>query len=311
MGVKLYKEPELENVVMFCGWPGIGNVGLVAIDTLRVALKAEEFGEIEPFEFFAPQNVVIRDGLLEQMVFPSSKFFYKRLKGKDLIFFIGQQQPAEGMVGYAQGHKAYKMAELVLDVAEQFHSRGMYTSGAAVSMIHHSAKPRVWAVPNKAHIISELKAYDNTVLMSEIEGRDGHGAITGLNGLLLGVAKKRAIEAACLMGEVPYYLQGAPWPYPKASRSVVEVLAKMLDIEVDMSQLDILAGRVDDSIEQFLQSLSSTEGLPAQARAEIEKLLHAKQADLGPITDAEKKEILDHIDELFKGEDRDEKRRHI
>jgi len=35
LGIVLHKEPKLKNSIMFCGWPGIGNIGITAIDTLR------------------------------------------------------------------------------------------------------------------------------------------------------------------------------------------------------------------------------------------------------------------------------------
>jgi proteasome assembly chaperone (PAC2) family protein len=89
-------------------------------------------------------------------------------------------------------------------------------------------------VPNSESLIPEIRGYGNTVLMSDIEGRGGHGNITGLNGLLLGVAKKRGFEAICLMGEIPVYLQGLPLSYPKASKSVLEVLSHSLKIEVNL-----------------------------------------------------------------------------
>jgi hypothetical protein len=34
----------------------------------------------------------------------------------------------------------------------------------------------------------------------------------------------------------------------------------------------------------------------------MERLREGKQPDIGPITEREKREILEHIDELFKGE---------
>jgi proteasome assembly chaperone (PAC2) family protein len=299
MGIILCKEPKLKNSLMFCGWPGIGNIGLFAIDTLRRALRAQEFGEIEPWDFFDPSRVIIEGGLLQDLEFPTNKFYFQRMNGRDLVFFIGEQQPADGAARYAEGQKAYQMANLVLDVAKKFDCHRVYTSGAAVTQIHHTARPRVWAVPNSAKLIGEVKKYDNTVLMSEIEGRSDEGVITGLNGLMLGVAKKRGLEAVCMMGEIPYYLQGAPWPYPKASKSVLEVLAKMLDIKIDLSELDGLAQRVEENVEQFLESLYSTEAIPPEIRDEIEKLRHAEPAVPGPITEDEQKRIMEHIDELF------------
>jgi len=308
MGVKLYKEPELKDSIMFCGWPGIGNIGINAINTLRRVLMAQEFGEIEPWDFFNPRKVLIESGLLKDLEFPDSKFSFRRLKNHDLIFFIGQEQPTEARARYAEGQKAYNLANLVLDVAEKFDCRRVYTSGAAVTRIHHTVKPRVWAVSNNEDLIDEVKEYENTILMSEIEGRGGQGVISGLNGLLLGVAKKRGLEAICLMGEIPYYIQGAPWPYPKASKSVLEVLTKILDVKIDLSGLDELAKRVEENIEGLLENLFRIEAIPPQVRDEIEKLRYARPAEPGPITEEEQKKIMEHIDELFKeGDWKDEK----
>jgi len=302
VGIKLYKKPELKNPIMFCGWPGIGNIGITAIDSLRAVLRAQEFAEIEPWDFFDPRKVSIEEGLLKDLEFPSSKFYFKRIKERDLIFFIGQEQPSEGAMRYAEGTKAYQMANLVLDVAEKFGCQRVYTSGAAVTQVHHTAKPRVWAVPNNKNLIDEILEYENTILMSGIEGRSSQGTITGLNGLLLGVAKKRGLEAICLMGEIPYYIQAAPWPYPKGSKSVLEVVTKILDIKIDLSQLDELAKTVEENIEEFLEALYKAEAIPPQLRDEIEKLKYARPIEPGPITEEEQKRMMEHIDELFKEE---------
>ena len=310
MGIELYKKPKLENSILFCGWPGIGNIGITAIDTLRGVLKAEEFAEIEAWDFFAPREVLIEKGLLKDLQFPSSKFYFQRIKDQGLIFFIGEQQPSEGRTQYAVGQKAYEMANLVLDVAERFDCRRVYTSGAAVAQIHHTSKSKVWAVPNSKSLIEEVKQYENTILMSAMGGGKGQGFISGLNGLLLGVAKKRGLEAICVMGEIPYYLQAAPWPYPKGSKSVLELLAKILGIDLDLSRVDELAKTVERNIEQLLEDLYSAEGVPPEVADEIERLRDTERTELGPITEEEQKRIMDHIDELFdQGGQKDE--RHL
>ncbi|PIX25362.1 MAG: hypothetical protein COZ69_03540, partial [Deltaproteobacteria bacterium CG_4_8_14_3_um_filter_45_9] len=173
MGIKLYQRPKLEKPIMFVGWPGIGNIGIIAMNTLKGILKAEEFGEIESWDFFYPRKVSIRDGLLEDLDFPSNKFYYQRLEKKDLIFFIGEEQPTEGGGMYARGEKAYQMANLVLDAGLKFGCQRVYTSGACVSLIHHQMKPRVCAVISSEELIKELKKYQNTILISEIGGRGG------------------------------------------------------------------------------------------------------------------------------------------
>lgn len=310
MTVRLSNEPELRNPVMLCGWPGIGNIGLTAIDTLRGVLSAREFGHIEPFEFFYPRKAVIQKGLLEDLEFPGNRFYFQNMTDQDVIFFIGEEQPRETVTPYAEGRKGYQMAELVLDVAAKFGCRRVYTSGAAVTRIHHSATPQVWAVPNNPALLDEIKTYQNTLLMSQTEGGGSEGFISGLNGLLLGVAAERNISAICLMGEIPYYLQGTPWPYPKASISVIEVLASVLKVEMEFTPLEQLAKKIEKNIDDFLQTLYQTEGIPPELEQQIEGLRHAKQARLGPITDEEQKKIVEHIDELFRGEE-GSGRRHV
>ena len=293
MGVKLYKEPKLENPDLIVGWPGIGNIGIIAVDTVREQIQAEEFGEIEAHDFFYPRRVIIKSDILENLEFPSSKFYYKRLGQKDLIIFIGEEQPTNGERMYAEGRKAYQMANLVLDVAERFGCQRLYTSGAAVTLVHHTLKPRVWAVPNKEELIDELKRYENTVLMSEIEGRGGQGSITGLNGLLLGVAKKRGLAGVCLMGEIPDYLSGAPFPYPRASKSVLEVMSSILGIRIDLTRLDTMDARVGEIIESIYEQL------PKEIRERLEQRKFVAPK-LGAITEDDQKWIREHIDEFFK-----------
>ena len=297
MGLRLYKEPKLENPILVAGWPGIGNIGIIAVDTLRGILEAEEFGEIEPWEFFYPKRALIRKGILEHLEFPSNKFYFKKTEGGDLIFFIGEEQPTEGGRMYAEGRKAYQMANLVLDVAESFKCRRVYTSGAAVALTHHTIKPRVWAVPNSGILIREIRGYENTILMSDIEGRGGHGNITGLNGLLLGVAQRRGFEAICLMGEIPVYLQGLPLSYPKASKSVLEVLSHSLQIEISLKKLDELAEKVERRIEEFYQQI------PLEVRGQLDRLKHvtyAEPTEPGPITEEEEKTIMEDVEKFFK-----------
>lgn len=303
MGAVLFSEPELDNPVLIASWPGIGNIGILAVDTLRGAVKAEELGEIEAWNYLYPRKAVIKNGILQRLEFPSYKFFYKKTGKQDLLFFLGEEQPTEGGKTYAEGSKAYQMANLVLDVALRFGCRRVYTSGAAVATIHHSARSRVWAVPSVEALVDEIRGYRNTVLMSDVEGRGGQGNITGLNGLLLGVAKKRGLEAMCLMGEIPVYLQGLPIAYPKASKSVLEVLTAALGIDVEMEGLASLVQRTDQDIDRLYHSF-----IP-EVREQIDKLKYVTQdeaAGPGPITDEDKKRILDDIDKLFKTEPKED-----
>jgi len=295
MGTIIRKRPKLSNPVLVACWPGIGNIGIMAVDLLRRMLGAEELGEIEPWDFFYPKKVLIRDGELQDLEFPENKFYFKKTGKRDLLFFIGEEQPSDSGASYAEGTKAYKMANLVLDVAQKFGCRRIYTSGAAVAPIHHTTLSRVWVVPNSESLLEEIKDCETTVMMSEVEGRDGQGNITGLNGLLLGVAKKRGLEAICVMGEIPIYVHGFPIPYPKGSKAVLEVLTAALGVVIPMDEIDGLIRQSDTEIE------SVYEKLPAEIKEQLDKLkyiVYSKPPK--PITEEDKKKILQELDKLFR-----------
>lgn len=278
---------------MIVGWPGIGNVGIITVETLRQAVQAEELGEIEPWDFFYPNRVVIEADILTDMGFPGSRFYFKRLAARDLLFFIGEEQPATRESAYAEGKRAYEMANLVLDVAQQFGCRRIYTSGAAIAITHHTLQPKVWAVANQRVLLSELRSYDNTILMSEVEGKGNQGSITGLNGLLIGAAKRRGMDGICLMGEIPDYLSRMPFPYPKASKAVLETLVKIIGISVAPKTLEDMIIQMEAVVTNIYQQF------PQEIRYRLEQRIHAPQTKQEAISEEDQQWFKEHIDEFF------------
>lgn len=295
MGIKFHKEPQAEKPELIAAWPGIGNIGLTAVDTLRTLVDAEQFAEIEAWDFFYPHSVTIRNGELVSLDFPTSRFYFKRVGGRDIIFFIGEQQPA-------QEKKGYQMANLVLDMAIRFGCRRVYTCGAAVSPIHHTMKPRVWTVPNKTALLKEVKTYPNAIMLDDIEGRKGQGSISGLNGLLLGLAKAKGLDGIALLGEIPVYISQFPTSYPKASKAVLEVLTSHMGIILDLSSLDNLAREVEQTIDNIYEQI------PPEMKQRIDQLKPvsaSKEDQKGPITDDDKKKIVQDLEDFFKKGERD------
>ena len=99
------------------------------------------------------------------------------------------------------------------------------------------------------------------------------------------------------MGEVPIYLQGFSLPYPKASKSVLEVLTASLGIEIEMSGIDELTERSEREVENLY------ERFPPEIKEQLDKLkyvTYAKPTEPGPITEEDKKKILEDIDKFFK-----------
>jgi proteasome assembly chaperone (PAC2) family protein len=66
------------------------------------------------------------------------------------------------------------------------------------------------------------------------------GSITGTNGLLFGLASLQGIPSLCLLSETPAYTTptGRFLVDAKAAQALLEVLTKMLQIEIDMKPLE-------------------------------------------------------------------------
>jgi proteasome assembly chaperone (PAC2) family protein len=232
--IRLFARPRLKKPVMLASWPGVGNVSIIVATYLLRQMDFKDLGEIEPSAFFDAIGVVARDNIVEEPQFPQSQFYYyKNKKGaSDVILFIGEDQPIT---------KGYELANCVLDVAERFKAKRVYTCAAALSRIHHSEQSRVWGVATSPHMSKELDSYDLA--------QKGNLQISGLNGLLLGVAKEREMEGICLLGEVPMYATRIQ--NPVAAVAVLEVLTRMLDIEIDITELADAARETASRIKQM------------------------------------------------------------
>jgi hypothetical protein len=286
--VKLQKEPELKSPYMVAAWPGMGNVALRAATYLKQKLKAEEFAEIEPCGFFHPIGASIRANVIEVPRFPKSKFYYwvDEKSFHDLIIFLGEAQPSP--------EKEYEFACQILDLAGKFGVERIYTFAAMPSVMEHTNEPKVWGVVTQTSLVKDLTDY-GVSLMNE-------GQISGMNGLLLAVAKEKGFPGICLLGELPYYT--IQIENPKSSKVVLEVLCKMLGIEVDTSELDYEAKRIEEEIKKFVdyfklpeqlerkkpisdeeiekikESLSTYTRIPDSAKEKIERLFREAKKDL-------------------------------
>jgi proteasome assembly chaperone (PAC2) family protein len=219
--VHYYSDIKPRRCDLVAAWPGVGNVSLILTQYLVEHLGADQFAEIEPAAFFNATGVLVRDNVVEEPQFPASRFFFwqnPEKRGKDLIFFIGDEQPPSG---------SYELANVVLDVAKKYKVRRIYTMAAALVKIHHSEAPRVWATATEEKLLKEVTKFE-VVLRGTVQ-------IAGLNGILLGVAKERGLPGVCLLGETPMYATRIP--NPKAALAVGNILVKLLNVQVDLAEL--------------------------------------------------------------------------
>ncbi len=231
--VKIIARPKLNAPNMLAAWPGISNVAMIVATYFARKLELKDLAEVRPANFFDPIGVLVKDNLIEDPQFPSSRFYYWKNKTgeNDLILFIGDAQPSA---------KGYELAHCVLDVAARFRAKRIYTCAAALTRIHHTEQPRVWGVGTTQSIAQEL-AGRNLL-------KGGNLQISGLNGLLLGVAKEREMEGVCLLGEVPSY--ASKLQNPMAALAIINALQQLLGINVNTDELSRFANEAREQMKQ-------------------------------------------------------------
>lgn len=244
--VRLYTEPKLKSPLIIAAWPGMGGVAIVAAKYLTERLEAQEFGSIEPDEFFDLGGVLVENSVVKEIGIPEGKFYFYDSGGEnDLISFMAEAQP---------NMKGYGLANIVLDVAQKFGAKRLYTFAAAPTHIYHTNRPKVLAAATSPKLVQELEKYSVTLLRE--------GSISGLNGLLLGVAKKRNIEGICLLGEIPIYTTQIA--NPRSSKAVLEVLTQMTGLEIDMTEIDSWANETDKEVEEKMANLRESFSVEAR-----------------------------------------------
>lgn len=238
--VKELAKVELKNPIMIEGLPGLGLVGKIAARYLIKQLKAQKFAYLYSphFPYFV---LVSKKGSVRLL--RGTFYFWKNEKGEnDLIIFTGdsQAQTIEGQ---------YEISNKILDFAQQHGVKLVITIGGY--RVEAKDKPKVIAAATSQSLL-------NRALQADAVISPMGSPIVGTAGLILGLAPFRKIDAICLLGETRGYL-----PDPKAAKSVLEVLRKILNINVELSGLDEEIAKAESMVAR-LQKIEEKRALQAE-----------------------------------------------
>ncbi len=220
-----YKRPRLSRPSMVAVWPGMGHLAKTAGDYLRRRINAKIFAEIRYY-----QNAVIYVNGLAELSYVRHRLYAS--PKHDLIICVGEAQPSIP-------EEAYRLARQIIRVAEKFNVRRIYTLAAYPN--DYQDTPGVYGIYTDERLRGLLLKQDIRLL-------EGEGAINGLNGILIGVAKNRGIEGICLMAEIKH----TNIPQHFSSKVVLDKLASLLGISVDTSYLMKRAERFENLIRRRL-----------------------------------------------------------
>ena len=213
--IKELANVELKNPILVEGFPGLGMVGSIATKYLVNQLKAQKLAVLHSPHF--PYHVVVDKKGGARLLRGEFYFLKKEIGENDFIFLTGdsQSQTIEGQ---------FEVANSILDFAEKKKVKTVITIGGYRN--EFKGTPNVVAVSTNPVLLE--KALNAKAVSSE-----AGTPIVGTAGLLLGLAKFRTMDAVCLLGETRGYL-----PDPTTAKTVIEILQRLLGIDVDLKGLD-------------------------------------------------------------------------
>ncbi|MDG6899678.1 MAG: proteasome assembly chaperone family protein [Nitrososphaerota archaeon] len=235
--------PRGRQPVLVCGLPGSGYVGKLAADHLVTSLRLKKIAEYTSAAF-PPQVSVKEDGIAEP---PKGELFFASMKGKrSIMVFTADTQPTT-----SEGE--YELSDKVVKFAKKCGVKRVYTLAAYITG-SFTKSPKVYGAGTCKEMADVLSASGVTLMKD--------GGISGMNGLLIGVGALRGLEGACLLGETSGYVVDAA-----ASKAVLELLSRVLDIPMDTSRLNERAEETQKVISQ-LQAMAeqSREAAPQSSR---------------------------------------------
>lgn len=241
-----YKErPSLRNPIFIEGLPGVGNVGKLAAEHLVDQLKAVKF--VEMFSKYFPPQVLVTDAGTIRLVSNELYYVIRPHLENDLVIMTGDYQ---GITPEGQ----YVLSDKTLQILKELGVNRIYTLGG-YGLGKMIEKPRVLGAASDLELVEEMKAFGVTFS----KGEPGSG-IVGASGLLLGLGSLYGMRSVCLMGETSGYFVD-----PKGAQAVLEVLAKILGVTIDFSELEQKAQQID----AITSKLKEAESPPEPKREDL------------------------------------------
>ena len=271
--IKIYKKIEVTDPVMIAGWPGMGNVAYGAVNYLQKKLGGTKFAEALFDRLATLDSVIVEDGIAVIPEPPKNTFYCT--KNPDLIIFEGEAQ--------VPGQAGIDILNKVLDLAVEMKVKKIYTGAAFPLPISHKDPSTLYGVAGKKPL------RDSFVKLGIKAMEDGH--ISGLNGLMLGFAQQRGVDAVCLLATIPQY--AISLPNPKASWAIIQMLSHILKFKVDPAEMneyikdmDEKMSIIEDRVKEVFpiekaepESFPADKKVPAYIMEKIEKLFREARTD--------------------------------
>lgn len=225
--IEIYEKPKLKNPVLIEGLPGIGFVANIASLHLIHELKTKLFAEILSASFQDLVLITEKGGVRSPL---NELYYYKSSNGgRDLIIWYGNTQ---ALTTFGQ----YELCGRVLDIAKELGCSYLITLGG-FKKEEIKTPPEIYCAASDHETLNKAIKLGAKIMV---------GQIFGVAGLLIGLGKIRGFKGFSLLVETL-----GTYPDANAAHSALSVLNKFLNLNVDLSTLDLATEKTRKILESF------------------------------------------------------------
>ncbi|HKU50096.1 MAG TPA: PAC2 family protein [Nitrososphaera sp.] len=216
MKLKVLRDLKIaDGITIVSSLPDMGRVGGLVSSFVADFLKAEAVAEITSVE---KPWVSYSDGVVKSVV---DTYRVSYSSNHKMLILTGESQPQDQ-------RELYSICNGLLDYAQSIGKiRRLYGAGGYLRE-QLTGAPRVCGVVNRPGLKQVIEAAGIEPVGNEI------ATITWFNGIILGQAAERDIDAIGLFGEI----SETSVPQPLAAKSIVSALARLEHLEIDTKPLD-------------------------------------------------------------------------
>lgn len=289
--LKIQELPSLRSPILiaaFAGWPDAAEVASGTARFLSRKLRARRFAEIDPEEFYVftetrPNTIILAPGQ-RALEWPANEFFAWRNPGgdRDLVILQGREPNLNWR----------EYVDLVLDLAAKLGVSQVIALGGTYDAVSHRGKVALSGNTTAPELREQLEQFGITA--SSYEGP------SSVQSALLEACRERNLLASSLWGHAPHYVRAAP--NPKVSHAMLRVLRTILNVELDLSDLEMageaLEAKVDAAMLENPELRDYVEQLDIEVEPVPEQTVEELMADL-PLSRPDPAEIMRELEEIL------------
>ena len=300
--LQLWQRPETDETYLLAGWRQWADAGNTSSGLLRYLLEmtgATRIGLLQPTNFYLFQvpgthhflrpDVELEDGLVKAHETRNNEFYYWRAGNKGMVAFLGDEPHLN----------AELYADTWLDAVEQLGVRRVFCLGGVYGAMPYDREREIHAVYSLPKLKAELDSY--AVKYSNYEGGSTIGTYLAYR------AGQRGIELIDLYAFVPAYdfsqvsnqVQGLRIDSDyQAWFDVMRRIRHMLDLEIDLSDLEVRSLELASSMEAKVEEVSRKHP-KLKVKEFMQQLTDAfEELPFMPLDDLWARELGDLLDDL-------------